>query len=331
MRPAIKEALTKSHMRDRIAFVPRLCDVARWNQRPRQQLASSSAQKRSGPSKEMQLGRVVSAAASALLRSLPRYLPWQRCDASHPSAPDTTRVARLSQCFLKSTLCSMFWILLALATPFAQAEDDLLPPEKAFKFSAVMAEPGIAEVRYQIADGYYMYRDKFRFSAQPAGASLGEPQLPAGKIKEDEYFGKVETYRHEVAIRVPVTAAAGANEVTLQAISQGCADAGLCYSPFKQSARLILAAAGTSDAGSTKTDDGGALSKLRALTRSSDKDDFLPVDKAFKIQAKVIDAQTVAIEFKPEPTYYLYRDKLGVDLPKDSRMAIAKAGSIDGP
>jgi thiol:disulfide interchange protein DsbD len=218
----------------------------------------------------------------------------------------------------------MFWILLAFATPFAEAEDDLLPPEKAFKFSAVMTEPGIAEIRYQIADGYYMYRDKFRFSAQPAGASLGEPQLPAGKIKEDEYFGKVETYRHEVAIRVPVTAAAGASEVTLQAISQGCADAGLCYSPFKQSARLILAAAGTSDAGSTKTDDGGALSKLRALTRGSDNDDFLPVDKAFKIQAKVIDAQTVAIEFKPEPTYYLYRDKLGVDLPKDSRIAIAK-------
>ena len=138
----------------------------------------------------------------------------------------------------------MFWILLALATPFAQAEDDLLPPEKAFKFSAVMAEPGIAEVRYQIADGYYMYRDKFRFSAQPAGASLGVPQLPAGKIKEDEYFGKVETYRHEVAIRVPVTAAAGASEVTLQAISQGCADAGLCYPPQKWQTQVALPAAG---------------------------------------------------------------------------------------
>ena len=96
-----------------------------------------------------------------------------------------------------------------------------------------MVEPGTAEVHYRIADGYYMYRDKFRFSAQPAGASLGQPHFPAGKIKEDEYFGKVETYRHEVAIRVPVSAASGESEVTLQAISQGCADAGLCYSPYQ--------------------------------------------------------------------------------------------------
>src|SRR5690242_306241 len=39
--------------------------------------------------------------ASAALRILPRYLPWLRCDALHPSAPDATRVARLNQCFLK--------------------------------------------------------------------------------------------------------------------------------------------------------------------------------------------------------------------------------------
>src|SRR5689334_13304475 len=43
---------------------------------------------------------VASGAASATLRVLPRYLPWLRHDALHPSAPDTTRVARLNQCFL---------------------------------------------------------------------------------------------------------------------------------------------------------------------------------------------------------------------------------------
>lgn len=42
---------------------------------------------------------VVSAAASAALRVLPRYLPWLRRDALHPSAPDTTHIARLNQCF----------------------------------------------------------------------------------------------------------------------------------------------------------------------------------------------------------------------------------------
>src|SRR4051794_40783170 len=60
-----------------------------------------SAQKRSSPSKETQFYWVASAAASAALRTLPRYLPWLRRDALHPSTPDTTRVARLNQCFLK--------------------------------------------------------------------------------------------------------------------------------------------------------------------------------------------------------------------------------------
>ena len=54
---------------------------------------------RPGPSKETNIYRVVSGAAPALLRSSPRYLPWLRRDASHPSAPDATRVARLDQCF----------------------------------------------------------------------------------------------------------------------------------------------------------------------------------------------------------------------------------------
>jgi thiol:disulfide interchange protein DsbD len=74
-----------------------------------------------------------------------------------------------------------------------RAEDDLLPPEQAFKFSARWSSR-VARVRYRIADGYYMYRDKFRFSAQPAGAAWASP-ASAGKIKQDEYFGKVETYR----------------------------------------------------------------------------------------------------------------------------------------
>jgi len=88
-------------MRDRSAFVPCRCEASRCSQIPQSQFTPSSAQKRSGPSKEALFCRVASAAASASLRSLPRYLPWQRRDALHPSAPDPTRVARLDQCFLK--------------------------------------------------------------------------------------------------------------------------------------------------------------------------------------------------------------------------------------
>ena len=60
------------------------------------------------------------------------------------------------------------------------------------------------EARWQITDKYYMYRDKFKFAAE--GGTLGTPQYPPGKVKDDENFGKVETYRNEVKILLPVDA-----------------------------------------------------------------------------------------------------------------------------
>jgi len=101
--------------------------------------------------------------------------------------------------------------------PVAHAEE-FLDPEVAFKFSARALDANTLEARWQIADGYYMYRDKFRFGVE--GGTLGAVQLPPGKMKQDELFGNVETYRDAVAIRLPVTAATGT--LTLHAVAQGC-------------------------------------------------------------------------------------------------------------
>ena len=126
----------------------------------------------------------------------------------------------------------------------AHADDDFLPPEQAFKFSARMVDPHTAEVSYAIADGYYMYRERFKFTA--SGAKLGEPQVPPGKVKFDETFNKdVETYHHSVAIRIPVQ---GEGPFTLTATGQGCADKGLCYPPQDASIRLVAAGGGAGQA-----------------------------------------------------------------------------------
>ena len=131
--------------------------------------------------------------------------------------------------FLLSLIASL--VLLAPA----HADDDFLPPEQAFKLTARMLDPQTAEVSYAIADGYYMYRERFKFGA--AGAQLGEPQIPAGKIKFDETFNKdVETYHHGVVIRIPVQ---GSGPFTLNVTGQGCADKGLCYPPQDASVRLV--------------------------------------------------------------------------------------------
>ena len=125
--------------------------------------------------------------------------------------------------------------LLMLAAAPARADDDFLDPELAFKFSAHMVDGHTLAVTYQIADGYYMYRERFKFAAN--GATLGTPNIPAGKIHFDETFQKnVETYRKSVTITIPVNTAGA---FTLSSTAQGCSDKGLCYSPQEAKANLV--------------------------------------------------------------------------------------------
>jgi len=119
--------------------------------------------------------------------------------------------------------------------------DDLLEPEKAFRMSTRALDANTVEVSFAIAEGYYMYRERFRFAADPASkATLGAPQFPPGTRKKDEFFGDVETYRKQVAIRIPVTSAEGSLRLTVT--SQGCADVGVCYIPMDSKATIQLAA-----------------------------------------------------------------------------------------
>ncbi len=134
-------------------------------------------------------------------------------------------------------------LLLLLACAAGAAEPDLLEPEKAFRFSARLIEANQIEVRYEIAHGYYMYRDKFRFDANPASVTIDGSQLPPGKIKKDEFFGDVQIYRGVQRFVLPVTGAGTqAPRFTLKAASQGCADIGVCYPPQEQTTELVLAA-----------------------------------------------------------------------------------------
>ncbi|WP_371765280.1 protein-disulfide reductase DsbD [Massilia sp.] len=148
------------------------------------------------------------------------------------------------------------WLLacLAFVAP-ARADDDFLPPEQAFKFSAQMADAHTIVVNYAIADGYYMYRERFRFAA--SGAKLGEAVIPPGKIKYDDTFQKnVETYHNGVEIRIPVEAA---GPFTLTATGQGCADKGLCYPPQDASVQLTPGAGGSAPQMSIAPGQGGGF------------------------------------------------------------------------
>ncbi|CAG9171211.1 protein-disulfide reductase DsbD [Cupriavidus pinatubonensis] len=116
----------------------------------------------------------------------------------------------------------------------AATEDDFLPPEQAFRFAARQIDPQTIEVRFDVASGYYLYRERFAFAARPDTVRLGQPEFPHGKVKFDETFGKeMETYRDAVVIRVPVQSAPADGKWSLVVTSQGCADKGLCYPPME--------------------------------------------------------------------------------------------------
>ena len=137
-------------------------------------------------------------------------------------------------------------ILLALQagliTPAAAAQD-FLPPEQAFRFEARALDARTVEIVFSVADGYYLYRDRFAFAADGLDVRLGDAHIPAGKVKFDETFGKdVETHRGRVVIRVPVESTP--ESVALTVTSQGCADAGLCYPPMPSAAQVSLAGFG---------------------------------------------------------------------------------------
>lgn len=145
----------------------------------------------------------------------------------HQCAGNLLRGKALSLLLLVMMCC-------ALATP-SHAADEFLPPEQAFKVNARLVSATRVEVSLQISPGYYVYREPFRFSA--TGAQLGPAVLPAGQQKFDENFQKtVETYRGILLIALPIEHTGA--PFSMVVVSQGCADAGLCYPPMTTEVRL---------------------------------------------------------------------------------------------
>ncbi|MBU3695258.1 protein-disulfide reductase DsbD [Dechloromonas sp.] len=134
-----------------------------------------------------------------------------------------------------------FLLLLSLCVGTLAHAQEFLDPAVAFKPSARALDGQTIEVSYEIAKGYYLYRDKFRVVIDSDAATAGTPAMPRGKEKNDENFGKVEVYYKGVTFRVPVERnASGTLRLMFKLTSQGCADAGVCYPPQAQNVILTL-------------------------------------------------------------------------------------------
>jgi len=125
-------------------------------------------------------------------------------------------------------------------------EEEFLDPDKAFVLSTTNGDQQSLVAHWMIADGYYMYRDKFRFNLKnaPAGVSLGEAILPEGETKHDEYFGDIKVFHNAVTAQIPIIGDLKGEKAQVELVYQGCAEAGLCYPPIFKT--VDYAAGGTS-------------------------------------------------------------------------------------
>ncbi len=221
---------------------------------------------------------------------------------------------RLSRCIF-ALLSVLFW----LPAAHAQLEDELLDPDSAFAISAEAVDAGI-QVTWDVAEGYYLYQDRIRFSTSTPGLSLGEPVFPAGKVKDDEFFGRVTIHRGRMVVLVPVERRSEVLDLGITAVSQGCADVGVCYPPHTQNLRVTLASASL-DAPApipALADKPAPLAALGALGQSlglgaATEDELLPADEAFQFDAE-LRGNTLLARWVIAEGYYLYRDKIRLSL-----------------
>lgn len=127
------------------------------------------------------------------------------------------------------------------------ANNELLPPEQAFQFFASVKDANTLHVNWEIAQDYYLYREKIQLALVAAdGVQLGHYTIPNGTPKHDEAFGKVEIFHQELAFDVPlIRSKTDPQTISLKADFQGCADRGVCYPPMTKTIDLELLLAST--------------------------------------------------------------------------------------
>jgi thiol:disulfide interchange protein DsbD len=121
-------------------------------------------------------------------------------------------------------------------------EEQLLEPDQAFKLKVTATGPHTLIADLIPASGYYLYRDRIHFAIKNTrGVAIKAVELPAGKVKNDPSFGRMETYEKPVQARITLDRTPSAKTVTLTAGYQGCNEkTGVCYPPIDKEVNLTL-------------------------------------------------------------------------------------------
>lgn len=133
-------------------------------------------------------------------------------------------------------------ILQKLGMSTDQTEQELLPPDEAFKLSLEVQDERTLIAHLTPAKDYYLYRDKIAFESKSDGVHIEQITLPAGKMKDDLLFGYTEVYYQPLKAVITLNReASSTKQFLLSATYQGCNEPiGVCYAPINKENELLL-------------------------------------------------------------------------------------------
>lgn len=211
------------------------------------------------------------------------------------------------QKFLR-TVGSSLLLFVALVLNFSAYGADLLNPEEAFHAAAEVNGSDI-DLKFHVANGYHLYRDKIAITSQTESLKLGTPVLPEGVIDNDPYFGKLVVYKSDFTVKVPIEASQ-AGVVRLKLGYQGCSDTqGVCYPPQSQDVTIKVPAVSAKPVSDTAT----SLSSLSALGGDTGGQQPLAPEQAFKASIQV-ESNAILLHWDIADNYHLYRDRIKIGL-----------------
>ena len=212
---------------------------------------------------------------------------------------------------LINTLFLSFFILFSYQAQ-ALGTSDLLPADKAFIVSVKAVSADKIDVLFTIADGYYLYKSKTKVISKTDGIELGEPEMPEGKLKHDEFFGDMVIYTQpQLVTPVSVTNQQSLSSVDMLIKYQGCSESGICYPPQEKTLTVDLPSSAPASSSASISQ---ILKGFSNIKSNLFQDKLLTGDEAFQLFATVKDPNTIHLNWMIADGYYLYKEKVKLEL-----------------
>ncbi len=215
------------------------------------------------------------------------------------------------------TLIFFCWLAAFSQPLLAFQNNDILPPQEAFKVTGTALGNNQIQIEWQLAAGYLVYRNSLVFESKTDYIQLSVDGLPPAKTKHDDIQGDIDHYDSSFKVKLNLLDVMDAQTIEVLVKFQGCSVQGVCYPPQKQTLVIALPPPSVQPPPPTaqvSNPFAQLLQKIPASLSASGQGELLPAEQAFQFFATVKDASTLQLNWSIAPGYYLYREKIQLQL-----------------